>query len=205
MIQLLQLMPGTLEGLEPEDPFTKMIWRRYILYIGHKNTKISHIKFIYRQIYLKYQHSIVNKTFTEWFVFMLNDKSCLPPFKAGNVTPWFLRKLGCCYSFILIRFVLYLCQISLKPWCWKVSFLNFQNTTVDNIVLIEEAEAPEFEMADEDQNDILIEPDVYMCAEKLDNGDEEQDEEDEDELYYSNRDITSLQMKSYRLFLDLMQ
>ncbi|VDH95135.1 Hypothetical predicted protein [Mytilus galloprovincialis] len=80
-----------------------------------------------------------------------------------------------------------------------------KNTTVDNIVLIEEAEVPEFEMADEDQNDILIEPDVYMCAEKLDNGDEEQDEEDEDELYYSNRDITSLQMKSYRLFLDLMQ
>ena len=42
-----------------------------------------------------------------------------------------------------------------------------------------------------------------MCAEKLENEDEEQDEDDE--LYYSNRDITSLQMKSYRLFLDLMQ
>ncbi|XP_052063385.1 uncharacterized protein LOC127703038 [Mytilus californianus] len=81
-----------------------------------------------------------------------------------------------------------------------------KNTRVDNIVLIEGAEIPEFEMADEDQNDILIEPDhadVYMCAEKLENEDEEQDEDDE--LYYSNRDITSLQMKSYRLFLDLMQ
>ncbi|CAC5411876.1 unnamed protein product [Mytilus coruscus] len=58
---------------------------------------------------------------------------------------------------------------------------NF-NTTVNNIVLIEEAEIPEFEMADEDQNDILIEPDhadVYMCAEKLENEDEEQDEDDE--------------------------
>lgn len=55
-------------------------------------------------------------------------------------------------------------------------------------------------MADEsDQNDLLIEPNVYMCSEKLENKDQEKD--DDDQLYYSYRDISSRQMKSYKLFL----
>ncbi|VDI41174.1 Hypothetical predicted protein [Mytilus galloprovincialis] len=56
------------------------------------------------------------------------------------------------------------CELgNISRGCWSLD-----NTSVDNIVMIKEAEVPEFEMADEDQiqNDILIDHavDVYMCA-----------------------------------------
>ena len=48
---------------------------------------------------------------------------------------------------------------------------------------------------------------IFLEVEKLDDSiDDEQDDDcfDED-IYLTNRDIVSLQQKSYKLFLDLMQ
>lgn len=53
-----------------------------------------------------------------------------------------------------------------------MSITIIQKTTVDYILLIKETKIEELKMADEsDQNDLLIEPNVYMCAEKLENED----------------------------------
>ena len=84
------------------------------------------------------------------------------------------------------------------------SFNFFQSTSdVDNIAIDieEEVEVPEFD-------DVLVNNDmIFLEAEKLDDSiDDEQDDDcfDED-IHLTNRDIVSLQQKSYKLFLDLMQ
>jgi hypothetical protein len=58
------------------------------------------------------------------------------------------------------------------------------------------------------RDDALVNNDmIFLEAEKLDDSiDDEQDDDcfDED-IYLTNRDIVSLQQKSYKLFLDIMQ
>lgn len=87
-------------------------------------------------------------------------------------------------------------------------FYIFQSCTDD--ILIDVATSAEVEMeVNEDEeietdNDYNLVQNVYLEAEKLEDEDDSISD-DEDELYYNNKDILSLQQKSYKLFQELME